>query len=685
MSIRVAVAGCSETHTRSSNQDRIAPSAKELPQCISLPHTFAVADGMGGTKDGEKGAIVATQELSKLDEYAQQLSLPEALRRYIQHVNHQIIQEAGGTEQTGSTLSILSLTQEEWFVGHVGDSRIYLLRDGVLTPLTHDHNAYAASCEQGHIPFFPNELKLSSEDIHYIQEHNLGSQEFFFTPSSTEESFPLEQKHAQLSSVLRGHFAQEHQLGTVYPVGSSKHRLALALGKVEPLPEDALIPPRPTFLSQRLQNGDLFLLCTDGLCGVLDDTQLQQRMQHIAQRLPDTHPDLSTLHWGCEVLLEDAIQAGSNDNISIQLLHILIPRPHPTPKPPDAQPNQHKPSPSQAAVEEKSTMVHPAAQLNEPNPIVYIEPTVSGQDTIEQRADWDLPEETDTHVPAFQLPTSVLYVIILCLLTALCISWWTRPAPQTTQHSSRKTTNPQQNTHTQGSSAFWFRMPLPELHDRPDARTYLLRLQKIHQHGSLVRSLWGLSQQQKQRLEDAFAQAPLRYQNIRSMLQKVPPERRDFRHFEDALSTVVVRVLEAIAPQYKRYLDEMSEQQGPSSVHSGLLSLKQRRTLRTQWITYWYGQWNQNPERRPWQIALMYERIVVHPHSFKKLSGVQKVQRLKVCIQHLRHAIKHLRTYHPKHPILPSIGNRLQLHQAHIQKWEESTHTLTPKKQTPKK
>ena len=99
--------------------------------------TFAVADGMGvGT-----GGRVASEKAVELVEKYRPFSSLEDIETFFQRANVKIMKEIarlGDVEIAGTTLSLLSFVNGSYLIGHVGDSRIYLFRDGKLCMLTED-------------------------------------------------------------------------------------------------------------------------------------------------------------------------------------------------------------------------------------------------------------------------------------------------------------------------------------------------------------------------------------------------------------------------------------------------------------------------------------------------------------------------------------------------------------------
>ncbi|TMK62429.1 MAG: Stp1/IreP family PP2C-type Ser/Thr phosphatase [Actinobacteria bacterium] len=112
---------------------------------------FAVADGMGGARAGEVASRMAVEAF---DSAAKDASPEETLRSVAQEANRRIYEMAqGDTEHAGmgTTLTAAMVTGREVAVGHVGDSRLYRLRDGKLERLTEDHSLVEELMRQGRL------------------------------------------------------------------------------------------------------------------------------------------------------------------------------------------------------------------------------------------------------------------------------------------------------------------------------------------------------------------------------------------------------------------------------------------------------------------------------------------------------------------------------------------------------
>jgi PPM family protein phosphatase len=102
---------------------------------------FAVADGVGGAQAGEVASQVAVEVLEKgVPEGAG--SIEERLIARVEEANSRIAELAQADERRAgmsTTLTLAYVGEEEVSVVHVGDSRLYRLRDGVFERLTDDH------------------------------------------------------------------------------------------------------------------------------------------------------------------------------------------------------------------------------------------------------------------------------------------------------------------------------------------------------------------------------------------------------------------------------------------------------------------------------------------------------------------------------------------------------------------
>jgi PPM family protein phosphatase len=210
---------------------------------------FIVADGMGGHAAGEIASEMAVQivarELADVRDVASQQALQvmaEALRLANRSIFERTITEAD-KQGMGTTASCLLLGQAHWVIGHIGDSRIYLLRNGTLRQVTKDHS--------------------------YVQEQVDAG---FLTPEQAR----------------------------YHPYSNVITRCVGANAAVE-----------PDILHGDLHAGDVFLLASDGLTGMVDDAHLQKLME--TRGTPGRQVD---------AMITDANRRGGLDNITAIVVQV---------------------------------------------------------------------------------------------------------------------------------------------------------------------------------------------------------------------------------------------------------------------------------------------------------------------------------------------------------------------------
>jgi protein phosphatase len=210
---------------------------------------FIVADGMGGHAAGEVASEMAVQtierELQDLkdpnDDDAEE-KLAEALRMANRTIHDRTITEVD-KQGMGTTASVLVLWESKYLIGQVGDSRVYLLRDGELQQLTKDHS--------------------------YVQEQVDAG---FLTPEQA--------KYHPYSNVIT--------------------RCVGASPEVE-----------PDIYQGEVKVGDLFLVASDGLTGMVDDRRLQILLMSRAAPERKVH-----------ALIAEANGRGGLDNITAIVVQI---------------------------------------------------------------------------------------------------------------------------------------------------------------------------------------------------------------------------------------------------------------------------------------------------------------------------------------------------------------------------
>ncbi|AZK95230.1 PP2C family protein-serine/threonine phosphatase [Streptomyces tsukubensis] len=118
------------------------------------PRLLAIADGMGGQAAGEVASSEVISSLVGLDDDVPGSDIITALGTAVQRANEQLrvmVEEDPQLEGMGTTLTALLWTGQRLGLVHVGDSRAYLLRDGVLTQITQDHTWVQRLVDEGRI------------------------------------------------------------------------------------------------------------------------------------------------------------------------------------------------------------------------------------------------------------------------------------------------------------------------------------------------------------------------------------------------------------------------------------------------------------------------------------------------------------------------------------------------------
>ena len=211
------------------------------------PRLLAIADGMGGQAAGEVASSEVISTIVALDDDVPGSDILTSLGTAVQRANDQLramVEEDPQLEGMGTTLTALLWTGQRLGLVHVGDSRAYLLRDGVLTQITQDHTWVQRLVDEGRI---------------------------------TEEEATT---HPQRSLLMRA-------------LGSGDH--------VEP---DLSI--------REVRVGDRYLICSDGLSGVVSHQTLEEALASY-QGPQETVQELIQL----------ALRGGGPDNITVIVADVL--------------------------------------------------------------------------------------------------------------------------------------------------------------------------------------------------------------------------------------------------------------------------------------------------------------------------------------------------------------------------
>ncbi|NLD33582.1 MAG: Stp1/IreP family PP2C-type Ser/Thr phosphatase [Clostridiales bacterium] len=128
---------------RRSNQDSLLIGDEIHP-------VYAVADGMGGHRGGDIASTMAVDGLKLC--LAGQAPSPEGIRRCFEQITGSIYarqQHDSALSGMGTTLTMLWEAEDFVYLGHVGDSRAYLLRGGTFTQQSTDHSLVGELVKSG--------------------------------------------------------------------------------------------------------------------------------------------------------------------------------------------------------------------------------------------------------------------------------------------------------------------------------------------------------------------------------------------------------------------------------------------------------------------------------------------------------------------------------------------------------
>jgi PPM family protein phosphatase len=229
---------------RSGNEDNFSVDASPTRGI------FIVADGMGGHAAGEVASEMAVEivqrELAPLrdldaDDVVQRVAT--ALKRANRAIHDRTLTEVD-KQGMGTTVSALLVAGSRYLIGQVGDSRVYLMRDGSLSQLTKDHS--------------------------YVQEQVDAG---FLTPEQAR----------------------------YHPYSNVITRCVGAGQDVE-----------PDIYRGEVRVGDLFLVASDGLTGMVDDRRLAQLLGSRAE------PERKV-----QSLIAEANGRGGLDNITAIIVQVL--------------------------------------------------------------------------------------------------------------------------------------------------------------------------------------------------------------------------------------------------------------------------------------------------------------------------------------------------------------------------
>lgn len=148
---------------RQVNQDYIFASTKPVGV---FPNLFILADGMGGHKGGDFASKYLTETMVGFVSRSQSPDIVRVLRNAINLSNTMILEKSHSDEALygmGSTLVAGVIKDDVLTVANVGDSRLYVIRDGI-TQVTRDHSYVEELVESG---------KITRESDEYFRKKNI--------------------------------------------------------------------------------------------------------------------------------------------------------------------------------------------------------------------------------------------------------------------------------------------------------------------------------------------------------------------------------------------------------------------------------------------------------------------------------------------------------------------------------
>jgi protein phosphatase len=252
-----------------NNEDRYSVSSFLTPQNPPQPSLLAiVADGIGGHRAGEIAAELAIETISQNIAASDASHPPKTLQEAIQHASRVIYQQAESNPNQrgmGSTCACCWVIGDRLFIASVGDSRVYLIRNGAIQQLSTDHTWVQEAIDQGALA--PGQAR-NHPNAHVIRRY-LGSRQ----PAIPDLRLKLNHAENDLQ-------AETNQGFTLRP-------------------------------------GDRVLLCSDGLTDLVEDREILSYLQD--------HP----LETALNQLVALSNQRGGYDNITIIGLQIPASSPSP--------------------------------------------------------------------------------------------------------------------------------------------------------------------------------------------------------------------------------------------------------------------------------------------------------------------------------------------------------------------
>ena len=255
-----------QTHagmTGKNNEDRYAITSFQLSEEDATPILFAVvADGIGGHRAGEVAAELAVDHISQFVAESDAHRPKKILERAIHEASEAIADHASSTSEKkgmGATCACVWVIGDKLYIATVGDSRIYLLREGRIQQLTIDHTWVQEAIEKNILT--PQQAR-EHPNVHVIRRY-LGS------PDPPEVDFRLRLYDSEADALAEGNQGMQ------------------------------------------IRPSDTFLICSDGLTDLVWNDEIAEVIR--------AKPNLKA---AAQALIETANQRGGHDNITIILVNV---------------------------------------------------------------------------------------------------------------------------------------------------------------------------------------------------------------------------------------------------------------------------------------------------------------------------------------------------------------------------
>ncbi len=208
-----------------------------------------VADGMGGHRGGQVASGIAVDSVRQAFLNEPQPSIHDLLVSGFSQAQRAILARASAQPELdgmGTTCTAAVVHQGALTYGHIGDSRLYMVRQGIATQLSEDHSLVNRLIKTGSI---------------------------------TPEEAAVHEKRNVLTAAL----------------GMRSEQIAADFSPT-PIP---------------LQPGDVLVICSDGLHGLVNNDEIREAVDH------------ESAYDACRTLIDLAKRRGGPDNITVQIMRLL--------------------------------------------------------------------------------------------------------------------------------------------------------------------------------------------------------------------------------------------------------------------------------------------------------------------------------------------------------------------------